>query len=66
MRPEVLRGVFAGGGVDADGSVLFGDGRELVGDDVLLRFGLCVLEGFMELCELWPGLWPTRLRYSAS
>jgi hypothetical protein len=44
-----LGGVFGGVGVDADGSVLFGDLGELVGDDVFLRFGLCVLEGFEEL-----------------
>ena len=47
--PEVLRGVFGGVGVDAYGSVFFGDLRELVGDDVLLRFGLRVLEGFEKL-----------------
>ncbi len=29
----------------------FGDGGELVGDDVFLRLGLRVLEGLLELCE---------------
>ena len=50
--PEVLGGVFGGRGVDADGAVLLGDVGELIGDDELLRFGLGVLEGFLEAGEL--------------
>ena len=50
--PEVLGGVFAGRGVDADGAVLLGDLGELVGDDVLLGFGLGVFEGLVERGEL--------------
>ena len=44
--PEVLRGVFGGGCVDADCAVLLGDRGELVGDDVFLRFCLRLLEDF--------------------
>ena len=50
--PEVLRRVFGGGCVDADCAVLFGDCGELVGDDVLLRLGLRVLEDLQEFREL--------------
>jgi hypothetical protein len=49
--PEVLRRVFAGRGVEADGAVLLGEVGELVGDDVLLGFRLRIVEGFLELGE---------------
>ncbi len=46
-----MRRVFFGGRVDADSPVLFGDQRELVGDDELLRFGLGIFKGFVKLLE---------------
>ncbi len=49
--PEVLGGVFGGGGVHADGAVLLGDEGELIGDDEFLCVGLGVLEGFFEAGE---------------
>ena len=53
--PEVLGGVFAGGGVEAFGAVLLGDlGERLIGDDVLLGGVLGVVEGLFEGGE--PGL----------
>src|ERR1700744_164587 len=50
--PEVLRRVFCGGGVDADGAVLLGDGGELVWDDELLSCGFSILKDFQQLSEL--------------
>ncbi len=49
--PEVLGGVFGGGGVDPDGAVLLGNLGELVGDDVFLGGGLGVLKCLLQICE---------------
>ena len=46
--PEVLGGVLAGGGVDADGTVLLGDFGELVGNDELLGRGDGLLDDLLE------------------
>ena len=52
MRPEVLRRVLGGGGVDAGRAVLLGDLGKLVGNDVLLRGIDGVIEGLLQCGEL--------------